>query len=199
VWLSSPHLCGLNTELARSRLTSLLCEMWRHNPAPLDDPRPALFAAVDKAWTTYEQNSSRLYQDMSCISSALILALFELRDVKKVSRQSELVRLELLSDQHALCLLCFLLEDALLAIPDGDGYVLAVITPDPTHHEFTLSFRLSASSLSKPDTYPPNHIWGHQKQGQGPTRHGAKPAPPRPILQPRAQPLYTCTRIHTCK
>jgi hypothetical protein len=27
-WLSSPHLCGLIPEQSRSRLTSLLCEMW---------------------------------------------------------------------------------------------------------------------------------------------------------------------------
>jgi hypothetical protein len=63
----------------------------------------------------------------------VLLALFELRDIKKVSRQSESVRLELLSGQHALCLL-FLFEDAPLAIPDGDTYVLASITPDPTYH-----------------------------------------------------------------
>jgi hypothetical protein len=33
-----------------------------------------------------------------------------------------------------------------------------------------------------------------------PCVHGlTKPAPPRPILQPLALPLCTCTRIHTCK
>jgi hypothetical protein len=38
IWLSSPHLCGLTTQQARSRLISLLCEMWCKEPAPLADP-----------------------------------------------------------------------------------------------------------------------------------------------------------------
>jgi hypothetical protein len=63
----------------------------------------------------------------------VILALFEVKDDKKVSRQSESVRLELLSNKHAVCLL-FSFEDALLAIPDGDGHVLVSITPDRTHN-----------------------------------------------------------------
>jgi hypothetical protein len=75
------------------------------------------------------------------------------RDVKEVRRQSESVRLELLSDQHVLCIL-FFFEDAMLDIPDDNGQVLVSITPDLTYHEFTIS----ASSLSKPDTYPPNHL-----------------------------------------
>jgi hypothetical protein len=92
-----------------------------------------------RPWTTRRQPTNIIpplhTQDQKCISPlpAVILALFEVRDVIKVSRQSESVRLELFSDQHALCLL-FLFEDALLASPDGDGYVLMSITPDPTHH-----------------------------------------------------------------
>jgi hypothetical protein len=45
----------------------------------------------------------------------VLLAL--LMDIKKLGRQSESVRLEILSGQNALCLL-FLCEDALLAILD---------------------------------------------------------------------------------
>jgi hypothetical protein len=119
VWLSSPHLYGLTTEQARSRLTSLLCKMWRYDPAPLADSRPALFMAVDDAWTAYKQYSSPPYpRPVAYLPPAVILALLEVRDVKKVSRQSESVRLELLCDQYALCLLS-LFEDAILAIPDG--------------------------------------------------------------------------------
>jgi hypothetical protein len=66
-----------------------------------------------------------------------------------VGRQSESVRLELFSGQHALCRLV-LFEGALLAVPDEDTYVLASITPDPNHHGSTpLSIFLSLRFLSR--------------------------------------------------
>jgi hypothetical protein len=43
LWLLYSHLCGLTTQQARSRFTSLLCEMWCQESAPLADPRPALY------------------------------------------------------------------------------------------------------------------------------------------------------------
>jgi hypothetical protein len=112
VWLSTPHLSGLTTRQAWSRLTSLLCEMWRQEPAvlPTLDPR---YTAV-----AHEQYSSPLYPRPAVyLPPAVILAFFGVRDVERVSWHSESVRFELLSDQHALCLR-FSFEDALLAILD---------------------------------------------------------------------------------
>jgi hypothetical protein len=46
VWLSSSLLYGLTTQQARSRLTSMPSEIRRQEPAPLADPRPALYVTT---------------------------------------------------------------------------------------------------------------------------------------------------------
>jgi hypothetical protein len=51
---------------------------------------------MDDAWTTYVQDTFPLYPRPVVHPPVVLLALFEMRDVKKMSRQSESVRLELL-------------------------------------------------------------------------------------------------------
>jgi hypothetical protein len=75
LWLLSPHLYGLTTQQARCRLTSLLCEMWRQEPAPFADPQPELYAAVDDAWIAYAKDSSHPYpRPAMYLPPAMILA-----------------------------------------------------------------------------------------------------------------------------
>jgi hypothetical protein len=62
-------------------------------------------------------------------------------------------RLELLSGQHAMCLL-LLLEHALLAIPDEDVHVFVSITPDPTHHGCTFLSDVMAFHFPSPTRTP---------------------------------------------
>jgi hypothetical protein len=102
------------------------------------------------------------------------------------------VRFELISGQHAFCLLS-VFEDALLAIPDGDARVLVSITHDPTHNECTLLSDFMPRCFPSP-TRTLLVTGDDANSAQGLRYHGAKPAPPRPSLQPFALPLYTSTR-----
>jgi hypothetical protein len=57
--------------------------MWCQEPATLADPRHALYAAVNDVWIAYEQDP---YIPLYPRPVVYILpALFELRDIKKVS------------------------------------------------------------------------------------------------------------------
>jgi hypothetical protein len=120
--------------------------------------------------------------------------------MKKVSRQSEWVRLELLSKQHALCL-PFLFEDALLDIPDGDGYALVSITLDPTHHGFTPLFDFLTLRFPSP-TPTPITTCEDDKSAPRPHTPRSQAGTPSPVpAAPRSTALHrhknTCIQAPT--
>jgi hypothetical protein len=58
--------------------------MWGQEPTPLLDPRPALYEALDYAWTTCEQDPIHPYPTpVVYLPPPVLLVLFDLRDIKK--------------------------------------------------------------------------------------------------------------------